>query len=115
MPKITESAVEDLAIQRLEEQGYTYLSGPEIAPDGETPMRASFEDVLLLEKVKAAIDRLNPTIPPAARADALKQIQRFHSPELIANNEAFHRLLTEGINVTYQKDGHPARGLCLAD
>lgn len=107
MPKITESAVEDLAIQHLEEQGYTYISGPEIAPDSETPMRASFEDVLLLEKVKAAIDRLNPGIPPATRADALKQIQRFHSPELITNNEAFHRLLTEGINVTYQKDGNP--------
>jgi len=105
--KITESAVEDLAIQRLEEQGYTYIPGPDIAPDSETPLRASFEDVLLLEKVKQAIDRLNPTIPFAARADALKQIQRFHSPELISNNEAFHRLLTEGINITYQKDGNP--------
>lgn len=107
MPKITESAVEDLAIQRLEEQGFIYIPGPEIAPDGETPMRASFEDVLLLEKVQVAIDRLNPGIPLAARADALKQVQRFHAPELIANNEAFHRLLTEGINVTYQKDGSP--------
>jgi type I restriction enzyme R subunit len=28
-----------------------------------------------------------------------------HSPELIANNEAFHRMLTEGIKVSYQKDG----------
>jgi len=70
-------------------------------------MRASFEDVLLLEKVKAAIEHLNPNIPPAARAEALKQIQRFHSPELISNNEAFHRLLTEGINISYQKDGNP--------
>ena len=107
MTRISESAVEDLAIECLLEQGYAYLPGPEIAPDGKTPLRASFEDVLLLEKVRAAIDRLNPGIPPAARADALRQIQRFHSPELITNNETFHRLLTEGINVTYQRDGHP--------
>jgi len=107
MPKITESAVEDLAIRRLEEQGYTYISGPEIAPDGATPMRAGFEDVLLLDKLKAAIDRLNPAVPPAARQDALKQVLRFHAPEWIANNEAFHRLLTEGIQVTYQQAGHP--------
>ena len=107
MPKISESAVEDLAIECLLAQGFAYLPGPEIAPDGKTPLRASFEDVLLLEKVRAAIDRLNPGIPPAARADALRQIQRFHSPELITNNETFHRLLTEGINVTYQRDGHP--------
>jgi type I restriction enzyme, R subunit len=107
MPKIFESAVEDLAIERLIDQGYAYLPGPEIAPDSSTPLRGSFEDVLLIEKVKAAIDRLNPHIPPAARADALSQIQRFHAPELIANNEAFHRMLTEGVNVTYQQDGHP--------
>lgn len=107
MTRISESAVEDLAIECLLEQGYAYLPGPEIAPDGKTPLRASFEDVLLLEKVRAAIDRLNPGIPPAARAGALRQIQRFHSPELITNNETFHRLLTEGINVTYQRDGHP--------
>lgn len=107
MPKITESAVEDLAIECLEKLGYAYLPGPEIAPDSKTPMRASFEDVLLLNKVGAAIDRLNTGIPAIARADALKQIQRFHAPELITNNETFHRFLTEGINVTYQKDGHP--------
>jgi hypothetical protein len=40
-----------------------------------------------------------------AREDAIKQIQRLNSPELIANNEAFHRMLTEGIKVTYHKDG----------
>jgi len=79
MPKITESAVEDLAIERLEDQGYFYHPGPDIVPDAKSPMRGSLEDVLLLEKVKAAIDRLNPTIPPAARVDALKQIQRFHT------------------------------------
>ena len=107
MPRISESAVEDFAIERLIAQGYTYIPGPEIAPDSATPMRSSFEEVLLFDQVSAAIDRLNPQIPPTARADALKQIQRFHAPELIANNEAFHRLLTEGVNVTYQQDGHP--------
>jgi len=107
MTRITENEIEEFAIELLEKSVYQYYYGPDIAPDGETPMRASFEDVLLLEKVKAAIDRLNPSIPPATRAVALKQIQRFHSPELITNNESFHRMLTEGINVTYRKDGHP--------
>ena len=69
--------------------------------------RSSYEDVLLLKRVKTAIARLNPTIPATAQLDALRQIQRLNAPDLIANNEAFHRLLTEGIPVTYQKDGHP--------
>lgn len=39
------------------------------------------------------------------REEAIKQIQRLNSPELIVNNERFHRLLTEGIKVTYQERG----------
>jgi type I site-specific restriction-modification system R (restriction) subunit len=31
---------------------------------------------------------------------------RLNSPELITNNETFHRLLTEGITVSYQKGGY---------
>ncbi|SMX53476.1 type I restriction endonuclease subunit R [Candidatus Brevifilum fermentans] len=107
MSKISESAIEDLAIQRLGELGYTYLSGPEVAPDGKTPLRTSYEDVLLLDQVKAAVDRLNPHIPPEARAEALRQVQRLHAPALITNNETFHRLLTEGVNITYQQAGYP--------
>ncbi|MCA9947668.1 MAG: type I restriction endonuclease subunit R, partial [Anaerolineales bacterium] len=58
-----------------------------------------------LARVEAAIARLNPAIPPQARLDALRQIQRLNSPSLIANNEAFHRLLTEGIPVTTHHNG----------
>ena len=109
MERITESAIETFAIELLENQGYHYLYAPSIAPDSDTPERQSFEDVLLMERLQRGIGRINPSIPADAREDAIKQIQRIHSPELIANNEAFHRLLTEGIPVTYQQDGN-ARG-----
>jgi len=104
--KITESEIEQFAIELLEKQGFQYIYGPDISPDGERPERDSFEDVLLLDRLQAAVDRINPAIPADARADALKQIQRLSSPELIANNEAFHRMLTEGITVNYQKVGN---------
>ncbi|MDT8379620.1 MAG: type I restriction endonuclease subunit R [Desulfotignum sp.] len=105
MEKITENAIEEHAIQLLETQGYSYIHGPAIAPDSDTPERHSFEDVLLLDRLESAITRINPKIPPEARNDAVKQIQRLNSPEPIVNNETFHRMLTEGITVTYQKDG----------
>ena len=105
MEKITENAIEEHAILLLETQGYSYIHGSAIAPDSDTPERNSFEDVLLLDRLQSAVTRINPNIPPEARNDAVKQIQRLNSPELIANNEAFHRMLTEGITVTYQKDG----------
>ncbi|MDX2135272.1 MAG: type I restriction endonuclease subunit R [Saprospiraceae bacterium] len=107
MTRITESAIEQLAIERLEALGYRYVYAPDIAYDGDSPERASYADVLLTGRVRAAIRRLNPDIPTDAQEEALKTIQRIASPDVLANNETFHRLLTEGVNVTYQKDGHP--------
>jgi len=105
MTKITESEIEQFAIDLLEKQGYSYTYGPAIAPDSETPERRSFEDVILLNTLRDILPTLNPTLPPDALEDALKQLLRLNSPELIANNESFHRMLTEGITVNYQKNG----------
>jgi type I restriction enzyme, R subunit len=109
MTKITETHIELFAIDLLEKQGFQYLYGPQVAHDGETPMRSCYDEVLLTVKLKTAIDRLNPSVPQSARDDALKQVQRVHSPQLIGGNEAFHRLLTEGVNVTYMQ-GAEERG-----
>ncbi|MBN1577362.1 MAG: type I restriction endonuclease subunit R [Chitinispirillaceae bacterium] len=106
MNKITESSIEQFAIDLLERQGFQYLYGPDIAPDSETPERQTFEEVLLLDRLRTAITRINPAIPPDACEDAIKQLQRINSPELITNNENFHRMLTEGITVNYRKEGH---------
>lgn len=106
MERITENEIEKFAIELLDKLGYQYVYAPDIAPDSETPEREHFEDVLLLERLRTALARINPTIPADVREEAIKQIQRLNSPELITNNEAFHRLLTEGIKVNYQDRGH---------
>lgn len=106
MARLIESDIEELAIKLFENLGYRYIYAPDIAPDSDTPERKSFSDVLLIDRLQSAIQRINPTIPESAKEQALKDVERIHSPELLANNETFHRLLTEGVNVTYQKDGH---------
>ncbi|AKA35127.1 type I restriction endonuclease subunit R [Flagellimonas lutaonensis] len=111
MTRITENSIEDFAIKLLEHLGYEYIYGPSIAPDAEdsalsgVERRTSFEEVLLTQRLTEAVRRINPTVPPAAQEEAIKEIQRIHSPELLTNNETFHRFLTEGIKVSYQKDG----------
>ncbi|WP_461534436.1 HsdR family type I site-specific deoxyribonuclease [Sinomicrobium sp.] len=105
MNRITENHIEQLAIERLEALGYEYIYAPDIAPDGATPERDSYEQVLLLNRLQNAVKRINPDIPADAQAEAIKEIQRIASPELLANNETFHRLLTEGIPVSKQVDG----------
>ncbi|PWK19636.1 type I restriction endonuclease subunit R [Xanthomarina spongicola] len=106
MAKITENDIELYAIEELENLGYSYIYGPNIAPDTDTQERISFDQVILTERLQKAIDRINPTIPHNAKEDALKQVLRIGTPDLLTDNETFHKMLTEGINVTYQKDGN---------
>ena len=70
--KLTESAIEALAIEQFEKLGYQYLYAPAIAPDSDTLERGRFEDVVLLERLRSAVARINPTIPADAREEAVK-------------------------------------------
>ena len=105
MKKVTENDIELYAIEELEDLGYSYIYGPNIAPETAEFERTSFADVVLVNRLQNAINRINPTIPNSSKEDALKQVLRIGSPDLLTDNEAFHRMLTDGINVTYTKDG----------
>lgn len=105
MTRITEHSIEAFAIELFDKLGYEYIYAPNIAPDGETPERETYEQVLLVERLQNSVKRINKYIPVDAQSEAIKEIQRIASPELLANNEAFHRLLTEGIPVSKRVDG----------
>lgn len=105
MTKLTESQIEDFAIQLFEQLGYKSLYGPDIAPDGLAAQRASFEDVVLKETLRNAVRRINCDLPSEVCDDAVNEVLRIASPDLLANNEQFHRMLTEGISVSVHHDG----------
>ncbi|WP_423682356.1 MULTISPECIES: type I restriction endonuclease subunit R [unclassified Undibacterium] len=102
---MTEEQLENEALGWLQEVGYQYVNGYAIAPDGETPERSNYLQPLLIERLRVAIDRLNPAIPLAAREDALKQVMDLGIPALLSANRHFHGLLVNGVPVQYQKDG----------
>ena len=118
----TESEIEVFSLDEFKQLGFSYIPGPSIAPDveavqpylvaepaplyGEQPeKRASYGDVVLKHTLEHAIKRLNPALPESARREALKTALSVYSPQLIDANEAFHKMLTEGIPVTVRKDG----------
>lgn len=105
MTRITENIIESFAIELLDKLGYEYIYAPDIAPDSENPERNNYGEVLLVNRLQNAVKRINHSIPADAQAEAIKEIQRIASPELLANNETFHRLLTEGIPVSKRVDG----------
>ncbi|MFZ1711915.1 MAG: type I restriction endonuclease subunit R [Nitrosomonas sp.] len=106
MTKLTESAIEELAIKLFEQLGYSHIHAPNIAPDGDHPERTRYDEVLLTSRLEKALQRINPGMTVTVLQTALKEVERIHSPELLSNNETFHRLLTEGVKVSYQQAGN---------
>ncbi len=104
---MTEDQLEQEALGWLADTGYAHAYGPDIAPDGVAPERADYRQVLLLARLRRAIQTLNPLVPQAARDDALKQVLDLGTSVLLAANRQFHRLLTNGVPVQYQLDGEP--------
>lgn len=94
MTKIFESTIEEFVIELLENQGWHYLS-----PEDQEVERPDLGEVVLKERLRKAIGTLNPNITPEARDQAFKLALNLPSQNLMDNNEAFHRLLTEGIEV----------------
>ena len=105
MSSFTESVVEDAALAWLESLGYTVKHGPEIAPGELFAERADYGQVVLAERLRQALVRLNPTLPAEAVDDAFRKITRLDGATLDTRNRAFHRLLVDGVNVEYRVDG----------
>ena len=105
MPTLTEFKIEEFAVGLLQSEGYRYLYGPDIAPDSPDAQRASFEDVVLINSLRESVYKINHSLPKDVCDEAINQVLRIASPELLANNETFHRMMTEGISVSVHKDG----------
>jgi type I restriction enzyme R subunit len=102
---MTEDQLEQEALTWLVDVGYTHRYGPDIAHDGPSPERANYRQVVLVGRLREAIDRLNPNVPATARDDALKQVLELGTPVLLSANRQFHKLLVAGVPVQYQKEG----------
>jgi len=101
----SESVVEDAALDWLHKLGYTILHGPDIAPSELAAEREDYAQVILPRRLRDAVTRLNPTLPPDALEDAYRKVTRPAHPALIANNRALHRMLVEGVSVEYASEG----------
>jgi len=102
---VTEDQLEQEALGWLADVGWQYRYGPDLAPDGDVPERDNYRQVLLIGRLRQAVAALNPTVPQAARDDAVKQVVDLGTPVLLAANRQFHRLLVTGVPVQYQRDG----------
>ncbi len=102
---IVEDHVEQAAIRWFERQGYRHLHGPTIAPDEPAAERSSYADVILAERLRRALERLNPRLPTEVRDEAFRRLTRPESASLEESNRAFRRHLTRGVTVEVRTGG----------
>jgi type I restriction enzyme R subunit len=100
---LNEGTVEDITLSWFRELGYDIAHGPELAPGEPGAERETYGDVLLIERLRAAIERLNPSIPAEAKDEALRKVLRVDGPDLITANRRFHTMLRDGVEVEYPR------------
>ena len=110
MTTFTESEVEDAALEWLESLGWEVAHGPHIAPHAAGSERTDYTEVILENRLRQALDHLNPALPPDALADAFRKLTRPDGSTLEARNRAFHRMLVDGVTIEYRTTGGTLRG-----
>ena len=100
---INESNLEDIALSWFADLGYEGRHGEEIAPGEPAAERDAYDQVVLLGRLRDAVDRLNPKIPADARQQAIRKVLYSETPSLVANNRKFHAMLRDGVEVEYQR------------
>jgi type I restriction enzyme R subunit len=115
--KFVESTVEEAALGWLERLGYAIKHGPEIAPSELFAERQDYSQVVLEQRLRDALVRLNPDLPPEALEDAFRKITRPEGPTLEARNRVFHRQLVDGVTVEYRRPDGSIAGAqaCVLD
>src|SRR3989344_5796929 len=105
MTKLYEDDIEQWVIELLEKHGYVYLS-----PDEQEAERPDLREVVLRGLLEKAVERLNPPISAEAREDAIKKVFGLAPQHLTESNEAFQKMLTDGVSVEVVAEQGGTRG-----
>jgi type I restriction enzyme, R subunit len=105
-----ESELEEACLGWFAQLGYEVLPSDHLDPDGDYRERESYEQVILVGRLEAALNALNDDIPVEAIGEAIRRVQRRDAPSLEQNNFDFQRLLTDGVTVELASPDGGIRG-----
>ncbi len=103
---ISEADVEENVLDILKDLGYEIILGKneDYLPGGNNSLRDSYQDIILENRLRNALKQINPSVSDLSIEHAIKQVLRNSSQKFIVNNENFHKMLVDGIDVPSQKD-----------
>jgi type I restriction enzyme R subunit len=103
MANLMEYEIEQAALDWLKTIGWETVFGPDIAPDMLAAERENYEQVVLVRRLRQALQRLNPQMSADALEEAFRKLTRPEFPSVVSNNHALHKMLVEGIPVEIQR------------
>ena len=107
---VTESIIEQATLAWLESLDWRIAYGPDIAPDALGAEREDYGKVVLEQRLRNTLARLNPDLPTVALEDVFHKLIRPQGSTLEARNRAFHRMVVDGVTVEYHTDNGTVRG-----
>lgn len=106
MTRIIEDHIEQWVIESLVEKGYTFLAPEYLDPDSIGSLRTNYNDVLILPHLQEALVRINPKLSLSTIQQAIRDVKQVNAHgDLVACNQYFQILLTQGIDVTFIENG----------
>ena len=106
MVGINEETIEQACLDYFRALGYETVYGPEIGPGGIAEERKAWGEVILKERLRDAVQRINKDLPFSAVDSVIKTVLSAESQNAILENLRLHQLVTQGVAVEYhQKDG----------
>ena len=110
MTTLNEADVELAALGWLSALGWAVAHGPDIAPDTPQSERDDYGQVVLDYRLRDALAKLNPALPPSALQNAYQKLTHPQGSTLEARNRTFHQMLVNGVEIEYQNADGQVRG-----
>lgn len=110
---LTEADIEQIALQWFAECGYACVHGPDIAPGEPAAERESYEQVVLVDRLRDAIGRCNPGLGRDDVEEVVRRVLRSDAPGLTESNRRFHAMLRDGVTIERQREDGTIGGMIV--
>ena len=116
MVALNEDAYELQCIEWLKATGWNYVHGSVIAPEGAAPERATYKDVVLVDRVEESLGRINPGVPREVLRRVRQMLESPGETDVLKANELIHRWFVEGVPMKVRDAGEEkTRRISLVD
>ena len=98
---LNENDIEQLTLKHLQSLGWEYRYGKDLPVHEGDFARGDLSGVIFVEQLRAAVRKLNPQLPESAVDSVVKSATKSDIGDLVVRNQAFYKLLRDGVRVEY--------------